>query len=759
VTDETLRILKAVGALATVVFVVPALTLVTAIFSVLYLFPVEIGEPVREPATESRITRVFDATGREIGILRKFDTAIPVTQADIPEVLKQAVVAAEDQRFYSHRGYDLFGVMRAAWADFRGGTIVQGGSTITQQYIKSNYTGGERTFSRKVREVLLANSLDRKEDKDEILYLYLRDIYLGGGAYGVGAAAETYFKKPVKELTLSEAALLAGIIPAPSDYEPRTNPAAAEANRVRVLDQMRDQERITAAQHADARGQRLFLLGTDGPEPSGPATVVHPLELAASSEPYYFDVVRRYLEARYPTDVLYRGGLKVETALDPRLQDLAEKAVADALKGTLPPLEMALATIEPTTGFLRAVVGGRDFTKSNVNLALGSCPPRAGGALAPAGEPVCLSGGGTGRQPGSSFKPFTLAAAFEKGIGPSRVYSGPGEYTFPDCRGVGCTVKNVESGAFGSITLRSATHNSVNTVYAQLVKDVGVKETAALAHRLGITMVSADGKQRNGEAFGPSLTLGAAEVSPLDMAAAYSVFANRGLQLAATPVVRITDSAGRVIEDNSNRRPVRVLDEAVADNVTDVLKGVITSGTGKGADIGRPDGTAGKTGSTERNADAWFVGYTPAMSTAIWMGYSDSNTRSLKNIKGVATVYGGTIPASTWKELMGAALKDAPPADFAAPTPLAGDLAVGARRTPVDPLGKDAGQLLIPPPTAVGGLPLTPPTTASPFVLPLPFLDQLRPTTTVPRTTTTTEPDDPFPFGAVGPGAAHGPGP
>jgi membrane peptidoglycan carboxypeptidase len=240
----------------------------------------------------------------------------------------------------------------------------------------------------------------------------------------------------------------------------------------------------------------------------------------------------------------------------------------------------------------------------------------------------------------------------------------------------------VESGGYGSITLREATQLSVNTVFAQLVVDVGVKETAEMAHRLGITMVDPGGMQANGDQYGPSLTLGAAEVSPLDMAAAYGVFAARGMQYPATPVVKVTDAHGKVLEDNAHRKGRRVLTEAVADNVTQVLQGVLTGGTGTGAAIGRPNGTAGKTGSTEDNHDAWFVGYTPALSTAIWMGYSDSATRSLRGIKGVPVVYGGTIPASTWREYMSQALKGAPAADFPKAPPLAGDIDAGARRSP-----------------------------------------------------------------------------
>ncbi|HEX7276342.1 MAG TPA: transglycosylase domain-containing protein [Acidimicrobiales bacterium] len=730
-----MTILKAVAVFLTVTVVAPVITAGTALTAILYLpFPApELPEP--KPNVESRVTHVFDATGAEIGVFRRFDTSIPVEQKDIPEILKQAVVAAEDKRFYSHNGFDIMSAIRAAWADFRGRTVVQGGSTITQQYVKKVYTGEERTLSRKIREAVLAGQLDRKVTKDEILYRYLNTIYFGGGAYGIGAAAESYFHKPVNELTLSESALLAGLISAPSDFDPRANPERAESNRKDVLDEMLEQDRITRAQYAEANLQALFLVGSEGAgEPPPNATLVQPLELQSSTQPYFVDYVRRYLVAKYGDDLIYRGGLKVETTLDPRLQGLAEAAVTDALDGTEPPLEMAMVSVEPTTGFVKALVGGRDFNASQVNLALGACPE---GYEPPAEGAMCMAGGGTGRQPGSAFKPFTLAMAFEEGIGPSRVYSGPSRYTVPNCTGTDCTVGNVESGSYGSITLREATIHSVNTVFAQLIGDVGVVETAEMAHRLGITMVPADGVQANGDPYGISLTLGAAEVSPLDMASAYAVFANRGIQFAATPILKVTDAKGQVIEDNTRRTGQRVLTEVVADNVTEVLKGVVTSGTGTGAAIGRPDGTAGKTGSADENRDAWFVGYTPALSTSVWMGYSDSNTRSLFNIKGVSRVYGGTIPASTWKAFMAEALDGAPKADFPKATPLAGDVTAGARKPPVDITPKGAEQMvLVAPPVTLFPNPTT--TVPNPiFTLPPIF----QPPTTVPKpgpTTTTT---------------------
>ena len=574
---EPLQVAKAVATFLVVTILIPLVTAGTALASIVYLPLPAPPLPEPKPGIESRITRIFDAAGKEIGLLRKFDTSIPVKASDIPEVLKQAVVSVEDKRFYSHGGIDPLGALRALWADLRGRAVVQGGSTITQQYVKNVFTSGERTLARKIREAVLASQLDRKVTKDEILYRYLSNIYLGGGAYGIGAAAESYFKKPVNELTASESAMLAGLISAPSDFEPRSNPTQAEINRVFVLDEMLAQGRIDHFRHAEAVAQKLFFPTSETPAPAGPATIVHPLELQSASEPYYVDYVRRYLSAKYGADIVYRGGLRVETALDPRLQGLAVDSVRKALSGTNPPLEMALVTVEPGTGFVRAMVGGRDFSKSQVNLALGNCPEDY---EVPQEGPICLSGGGSGRQPGSSMKPVTLAKAYEEGIGPGRVYSGPGTYTIPGCRGTGCVVHNVESGSYGSISLKQATAFSVNTVYAQLIEDVGVTETAEMANRLGITMIPADGIQpvgtSKGEPYGVGLTLGAAEVSPLEMASAYSVFAARGLQFSATPIVKVTDANGNILEDNTKRQGKRVVAEAVADNVTDALKGAVS---------------------------------------------------------------------------------------------------------------------------------------------------------------------------------------
>ncbi len=590
------------------------------------------------PRIRSYPSVVVDAAGNPIAEFRAFELTVPIRYRDIPEVVKDAVVAIEDQRFWEHRGVDPEGLLRAAITNWQEGEVVQGGSTITQQYVKNTYTTGERDVARKLREALIATRLERQLTKDEILFRYLNTTYFGDGAYGIGAAAESYFNKPVSELTLSEAALLAGAIASPANYAPRVNAATAESRRRTVLRAMRRQDLITRHQFRVARRRHIWYAPL-GPAP-GPATVVQaPPRGGASAYPYFVDYVRRELETRYGHRQLYRGGLRIETTLDPALQAQAEASVAETLYGTAAPLEMALVSVDPSTGHVRALVGGRDFAASQVNLALG---------------------GSVGMQPGSSFKTIVLAAALEHGIEPETTFDAPASLEVPGCDPT-CTINNYDFEDHGTMTLRAATHNSINTVYAQLIEQLGPQTVAEMAQRLGVSAIDP------ARPYGVSLALGAYEVSPLDMAAANATLANRGVRQQVTPIRRVLDRRGNVLENHTAPEGEQVVDPAVADTASDILRGVIEEGTGEAAAIGRP--AAGKTGTTQEYRAAWFAGYTPQLSTAVWMGYSDV-PRPLMGIKGVGSVSGGSFPAETWGRFMRAAMTGVPVLDFVAPGPL-----------------------------------------------------------------------------------------
>lgn len=672
------RIIKGFSVLTLCLLLGPATLFVTIVSGFIFMdLPRNLPDP--SPTLPSQPTKLLDIDGNQIADLRRFDQNIPVKQEDIPEILKQALISAEDRSFYDHGGVDPRGTLRALWADITHGEVVQGGSTITQQYVKKAYVGEEQTVTRKLREAVVATQVDRQMSKDEIIWRYLDIVYMGDGSYGVGAAAQSYFRKSVKDLNASEAATLVGVIPAPSAWAPRDNPEQAEVRRVLVLDQMHNEGYLDDQQYEEAKAAKLFLEGSG--EPEGPVTRVHPQEKAQAQYPYFVDYVRRYLVAKFGEDTVYTGGLSVQTTMSPALQAQAEKTIGDTLNGTSAPLDMSLVAVEPPTGYVKALVGGRDFSKAQVNLALGGCPPKPSNANGPIEvqvEPTCwhektVTGGGTGRQPGSSFKPFVLTAAYEVGIQPTTTYNGPPAWSPPGCTGSQCVINNYEGGAGGTVNLKQATAESLNTVYAPLIRDVGSKEngkpaqgfihTAEIAKKMGVTSAYyAQGFHQVSGAY----ALGTIDVSPLDMAASYGVYANRGLRQPATPVVKVVDAQGNVLEDNTNREPQRVLEENVADNVTDALRTVITEGTARSGNIGRP--AAGKTGTSENYSNAWFVGYTPTLSTSVWMGYSD--TPRTINYKGNRRVAGGGIPTQTWKKFMDGALKDVPVTDFSQPAPI-----------------------------------------------------------------------------------------
>jgi penicillin-binding protein 1A len=727
--------------LVTVAVGVPVAVAVTVLAALIFL-PLPATIPPAKPLATIAPSQVYDRNGNLIATFHQFDQRIPVTEKDIPTVLKEAVVSIEDRNFYKHGGVDIRGSVRALIADLRNEKTVQGGSTITQQYVKLTYTNGQRTLVRKIKEAILASRLDRASSKDEILFQYLNSIYFGDGSYGVGAASENYFRVPVSQLTLSQAAMLAGLIAAPTTWAPRENPAAAEDRRQVVLDKMLQQGYITQSQHDQAYAEPV----TNERSGSGPVpgtTNVFPPQQDKPKYPAFTDYLLRYLLEKYGPQEVYQGGLRIQTTLDPAVQAEADQSVQAALKGTSEPLEMALATVEPQTGFVDAIVGGRDFggtgPYSQDNFALGGCEAKPA-ATVPVEVPAdCWSGnyitsrtGITGRQPGSAWKPFVLATAFAEGIPPTRVYSAPQVYTIPNCKPSPtspCTISNNEGEGGGATDIRHATWASINTVFAQLIRDTGCVQVAQMAKKLGITSAWYSSQVHT---CSGAYALGEVGVSPLDMASAYGVFDNHGKRATPTPLLKVIDGTGKVLLDNISKAPdtTQVIDPIIADNVTDVLRGVITGGTGTGADIGRP--AAGKTGTTSKFTNAWFVGYTPTRSTAVWMGYANNQSTTL-NLPGVGNVYGGTIPATTWKNFMSQALANVAPTDFSQPPPVESltDQLNAQLRGNINP-----GAPLAAEDTPLGGPYIVGP--VSPNAVPPP--STLLPTTTTPPTTKTTKP-------------------
>ncbi|HSP03987.1 MAG TPA: transglycosylase domain-containing protein [Acidimicrobiales bacterium] len=612
--------------------------------------PAVIPEP--EELEAIQFSQVYDVNGDLIHTYQQFDQNIPVSPGDIPEVLKQAVIAAEDRNFYGHSGVDIRGTMRALVTDVREGELAQGGSTITQQLAKNAYgVGSDRTIARKVREAVLAAQLDRSLSKEQILFEYLSIVYFGEGAYGIGAAADVYFDKPVNTLNASEAATLAALIPAPSRYNPRADLAVAESRRTRVLDTMLEEEMLTQEEWQAAVDSPLWL-ASNGPAP-GPHTLVVTPTNEDTRYPWFISYLTRYLaDALGDEDLLYRGGLQIFTTLDPRAQFAAEAVTFATLSGIDPVvrptqdgevthvMQMAVTAVEPPTGFVRAMVGGRDFGSDQTNIAL-------------------KGAGSIGRQAGSAFKPFVLATAFEQGIRPNEVYSG-GPLTIGDY-----SPQNYAGAVYGNLTLRSAMHRSVNTTFVRLMQDVGPDEAVAVANRLGLQIPEID-PARDGS--GLSIALGSREVSGLGMASAYGTFAHDGIRVPPTPVVRVFAPDGTLLLDRSQPEGEQVLEEATADNVTDVLEGVLTSGTASGKGIGRP--AAGKTGTTQDNRDSWFVGYTPTLSASVFMGWDPQPPLDVSyRVKGRALT-GGSFPAEAWQEFMRTALEGVPVTDFSEPAPI-----------------------------------------------------------------------------------------
>ncbi len=560
-----------------------------------------------EPLAETSV--IYDRTGAVLTELHAEQNRTNVPLASMPIALRQAVISTEDQSFYEHKGVDPFGIARALWVNVTQGKH-QGGSTITQQYVVNTFIEREDSISRKIKEAILAYQLESQFSKDEILEKYLNAIYFGHGAYGVAAAAETYFGKDLSQLTTAECAMIGGIVKSPGRFSPRIDPGAAQTRRSVVLGQMLEQGYIDQATHD--------------------AAVVEPFTLAApaaatSPAPYFVEWVTQSLIDDYGADAVYKGGLRVTTTIDLTMQAAAESAIASILNKPDDP-SAAIVAIDPKTGEVRAMVGGKDFNTQQFNVAVQG-----------------------GRQPGSSFKTFVLASALANGVSPEQTYeSAAGSFSIP-----GGQTWNVSGHGSGPLRLRVATSQSVNSVYAQVILQIGAKTVADTAKSMGITT------EINPV---PAIALGAQEVTPLEMASAYGTLANNGIHVAPHGISQISNVKGEVLQ-TAPTTGTEVISPAIAYLTTDILKGVITSGTGTAAAIGRP--AAGKTGTTQEYRDAWFVGYTPDLATAVWMGHVEGQIE-MTNVHG-RKVTGGSFPAQIWSAFMKAALANTPASEFTRP--------------------------------------------------------------------------------------------
>ena len=574
-----------------------------------------VGNNMR-PAVSSQ---VFDSHGRLITTLHSDQNRLPIDINKVPQNLQNAFIAAEDNRFYEHIGIDPIGIFRAIFANLTNRGIAQGGSTITQQLAKNAFLSQEQTLKRKIQEAMLALEIEHKYSKKEILEMYMNQIYFGQGAYGIQTAAKTYFNKDVNELTLTQCAMLAGLPKSPNYYSPFNNLNEAKKRKNVVLDQMVKYGYVSAAEAEDAKNQDLGLSKSHQSK-------------EADEYASFIDYVSQQVAKKYGDDALYKEGLKIYTTMDVDKQHAAVRAMRNLPnnytdENGLTQPQAAIVSIDPKTGHILAMVGGRGQDSFN----------RASMAV---------------RQPGSAFKPFVYLTALQHDMTPDTTMNDQ-PVTYGNW-----SPKNAGGSYSGTMTLSDALAHSVNTIAVQLADQVGTKNIIANAKKMGITTL--DAKDDNLAMALGGLTKG---VTPLEMASAYGTFANKGVHVKPTAIVKILDRNGNVLEDASTlekeETKTRVMSEREAYEMTTMLEGVIDHGTGTATAIGRP--AAGKTGTTDDNKDAWFVGYTPDIVTAVWIG-DDTGSHSLGEI------YGGTIPAEIWKDYMSSATSDESGGDFSAPS-------------------------------------------------------------------------------------------
>jgi penicillin-binding protein 1A len=571
---------------------------------------------------------LYGYDGSLLGSIPSSTNRQPLSLSRISHWLPQATVAIEDRRFYHHGGLDYWAILRAAVDDLRAGRIVQGGSTITQQLVRNLYIGRpQQTIGRKIEEACLANKVAGHWTKRQILAAYLNEVFYGHHAFGAEAGAQTYFSRAARALTLPQAALLAGLPQSPSFYDPFARPAAARERRNEVLAAMLSTDAITNAQYAWAVRTPLQLK---------PGALYSDIR-----HPTFFGWAEQQLVKTYGRRRVEAGGLHVVTTIEPRLQTAGLNAIRSHLPNRQDPAASIVA-IDPWTGAVRAMVNYLpDGRKLQFNLATQS-----------------------GRQAGSSFKPFVLATALNQGISLNTYFSGPPSLTIPDPRcgtnGVLWDVHNYADESAGTMNLIDATAHSVNTIYAQLVDKVGPSNVIPVAHRMGI---------RSPLQPVCSLPLGTQAVNPLEMTDAYATLARRGIHHSPKAFELVLGPRG-VELGKLDSRGARAIPQTTADLVTYVLQDVVKSGTGTAAALSdRP--VAGKTGTAENYVDAWFCGYVPQLATCVWVGYP-SGEIPLQNVEGLPAVFGGSIPAEIWHDFMASALQGISPSGFVQPTTIPG---------------------------------------------------------------------------------------
>ncbi|MFD5131283.1 transglycosylase domain-containing protein [Streptomyces olindensis] len=631
----------------------------------------ELPANLKTPPLSQRTT-ILDADGGQIATVYSRDrTVVPLK--DIAPTMQKAIVAIEDSRFYQHGAVDLKGVLRALNKNARSGEVAQGASTLTQQYVKNVFVeeagddptkvaqATQQTIGRKIRELKYAIQVEEELGKKKILENYLNITFFGQQAYGVEAAARRYFSKSAKDLNLQESALLAGIVQSPSRYDPVNDEAEATKRRNTVLRRMAEVGDISRAQAAEAMKAPLGLK-VSKPR-NGCITAV-------KGAGFFCDYVREVFltdpvfgktrEAR--AKVWNQGGLTVRTTMDPQAQDAAQRSIKDHVYKS-DPVATAATLVEPGTGKILAMGQSRPYgfkkNETQINLSVDQA-----------------MGGGMGYQPGSTFKPIVAAAALEDGMPANKVYSSPYRMAYPSpvaaCDGKKwlndpanpAKLENENSSEVGPYDMKEATAKSVNTYYVQMISDIGICPVTTMAKKMGVERADGDKMPQV-----PSIALGTQEMSPLTMANAYATFASRGMY--CTPVA--IESVSQRVGDETRKLEVpkstcsRAMSENTADTINALLKGVVEDGTGRKAGLGNGRDSAGKTGTTDERYAAWFVGYTPNMAGAVWVG-DPAHKRKMVNItiggQPHDKVFGGEVPGPIWKDMMYGALEGKPVESF-----------------------------------------------------------------------------------------------